>query len=183
MKRRFSKVIVGLFLLFFLVGCNNVMNTPTKEVEKFLGKYQTMDNKVLEQLDGVLVSDITMTSKQKEDYKELMKKQYQNLAYKIKDEVTDGDHAEIVTEIEVYDFAKAIEESDKYLRENNNEFVLEDGTTDEEKFMDYKIKQMKDIKDKVTYTITFTLTKKDDVWTLDDVTDIDRQKIHGIYEN
>ena len=42
---------------------------------------------------------------------------------------------------------------------------------------------MKDTKDKVTYTITFTLTKKDDVWKLDDITDIDRQKIHGIYNN
>ena len=38
-------------------------------------------------------------------------------------------------------------------------------------------------KDKITYTITFTLTKEDDEWTLDDITDIDRQKIHGIYDN
>ena len=178
-----SKFVLGLGLLFLLVGCNNVMNTPTKEVEKFLGKYQTMDDKVLTQLDGVLKSDTTMTEDQKKDYKELMKKQYQNLAYKIKDEMTDGDHAEIVTEIEVYNFAKAITEADDYLRKNNDEFVMDDGTTDEVKFMDYKIKKIKDMKDKVTYTITFTLTKKDDVWTLDDVTDIDRQKIHGIYES
>ena len=178
-----SKFVLGLGLLFLLVGCNNVMNTPTKEVEKFLGKYQTMDDKVLTQLDGVLKSDTTMTEDQKKDYKELMKKQYQNLAYKIKDEMTDGDHAEIVTEIEVYNFAKAISEADDYLRKNNDEFVMKDGTTDEVKFMDYKIKKIKDMKDKVTYTITFTLTKKDDVWTLDDVTDIDRQKIHGIYES
>ena len=40
---------------------------------------------------------------------------------------------------------------------------------------------MKEQKEKVTYTITFTLTKKDDTWELDDITDIDRQKIHGIY--
>lgn len=178
-----SKFVLGLGLLFLLVGCNNVMNTPTKEVEKFLGKYQTMDDKVLTQLDGVLKSDTTMTEDQKKDYKELMKKQYQNLAYKIKDEMTDGDHAEIVTEIEVYNFAKAITEADDYLKKNNDEFVMKDGTTDEVKFMDYKIKKIKDMKDKVTYTITFTLTKKDDVWTLDDVTDIDRQKIHGIYES
>lgn len=177
-----KKFILGLSLIFVLTGCNNVMNTPTKEVEKFLGKYQTMDDKVLTQLDEVLETDITMTDEQKEDYKELMKKQYQNLAYKIKDETTDGDHAEIVTEIEVYDYAKAIEDADKHLKENSSDFILEDGTTDEEKFMDYKIQQMKDQKEKITYTITFTLTKKDDTWTLDDITDIDRQKIHGIYE-
>lgn len=183
MKKNVSKIVVGLALLFLIVGCNNVMNTPTKEVEKFLGKYQTMDDKVISQLDDVLESDITMTSEQKEEYKKLMKKQYQNLAYKIKDEKIDGEHAEIETEIEVYDYAKAMSSSDKYLKENKDEFVLEDGTTDEEKFMDYKIKEMSDMKDKVTYTITFTLTKKDDNWTLDDITDIDRQKIHGIYEN
>jgi len=178
-----KRIIFGLFLLFVLTGCNNVMNTPTKEVEKFLGRYQTMDDKVLTQLDNVLKSDVTMTDKQKDEYKELMKKQYQNLSYKIKDESTDGDHAEIVAEIEVYDYARAIEKSDDYLRDNVNEFLSEDGTTDEERFMDYKIKQMKDSKEKVTYTITFTLTKREDSWTLDDITDIDRLKIHGIYEN
>jgi len=178
-----KKFILGITLLFVLSGCNGVMNTPTKEVEKFLGKYQTMDNKVLTQLDNVLKSDTTMTTNQKEDYKELMKKQYQNLSYKIKDETTDGDHAEIVTEIEVYDYAKTMEEADDYLKQHSDEFVNGDGTTNEEKFMDYKIKKLKDTKDKVTYTITFTLTKKEDNWHLDNITDIDRQKIHGIYEN
>lgn len=183
MKKNISKIILCISFLFVLVGCNNVMNTPTKEVEKFLGKYQTMDDKVLKQLDSVLESDTTMNKKQKEDYKELMKKQYQNLAYKIKDEKIDGEHAEIVTEIEVYNYAKAMSDADDYLKENNDKFLSEDGTADEEKFMDYKIKQMTDAKEKVTYTITFTLTKKDDTWKLDDITDIDRQKIHGIYEN
>ncbi len=112
-----------------------------------------------------------------------MKKQYQNLSYKIKDETVDGDHASIVVELEVFDYRKAMEEADKHLKENSKDYQKEDGTTDDEKFMDYKIEQMRNVKDKVTYTITFTLTKKDDTWTLDDITDIDRQKIHGIYNN
>lgn len=179
-----KKIIISmLFLLTLSTGCNNVMNTPTKEVEEFLGKYQTMDHKVLSQLEDVLKTDDTMTDQQKEDYKDLMKKQYQNLSYKIKDETVDGEHASIVTELEVFDYAKVMEDADKHLKENSSEFKGEDGKTDEEKFMDYKIGKMKDTKDKVTYTITFTLTKKDDVWKLDDITDIDRQKIHGIYNN
>lgn len=178
-----KKLIMSIFVLFTLVGCNNMMNTPTKEVEEFLGKYQTMDNQVLTQLDEVLKSDSTMSDEQKDRYKNLMKKQYQNLSYKIKDETVDGEHASIVTEIEVFDYAKVMEEADKHLKDNASEFTDDDGKTDEGKFMDYKIDQMKDTKDKVTYTITFTLTKKDDVWKLDDITDIDRQKIHGIYNN
>jgi len=178
-----KKLIVGISMILLLAGCNNVMNTPTKEVEEFLGKYQTMNNTVLEQLDHVLETDATMTDDQKDEYKELMKKQYKNISYKIKDETEDGEHATIVTELEVFDYAKAMKDADSHLKENSSEFVKEDGTTDDEKFMDYKIQQMKDVKDKVTYTITFTLTKKDDVWKLDDITDIDRQKIHGLYSN
>ena len=75
------------------------------------------------------------------------KKQYQNLAYKIKDETTAGDHAEIVTEIEVYDYAKTLEDADDYLKQHSDEFVGENGTTNEEKFMDYKIKKLKDTKE------------------------------------
>ncbi len=52
-----KKIIVCIFALFTLAGCNNVMNTPTKEVEEFLGKYQTMDSKVLSQLDDVIKTD------------------------------------------------------------------------------------------------------------------------------
>jgi len=178
-----KKFLASILVILTLTGCNNVMNTPTKEVEEFLGKYQTMDNKVLNQLDDVLKTDTTMTDEQKEDYKGLMKKQYQNLSYKIKDETVDGEHATIVVELEVFNFAKAMADADKHLKENTEEFVKEDGSTDDEKFMDYKISQMKDTKEKVTYTITFTLTKKDDAWKLDDITDIDRQKIHGIYDN
>jgi len=178
-----KKMIAIVLVLVFLSGCNNVMNTPTKEVEAFLSKYQTMNDKVITQLDGVLDTDNTMTTEQKNEYKDLMKKQYQNLSYKIKDEKIDGQHASIVTEIEVYDYNKAIQESDDYLNTNGEEFLNADGTTDEAKFMDYKISKMKDTKDKVIYTITFTLTKEDDEWTLDDITDIDRQKIHGIYDN
>lgn len=178
-----KKMVIVFAMLVCLSGCNNVMNTPTKEVEEFLGKYQTIDQKVIEQLDSVLATDITMTEEQKEEYKKLMKKQYQNLSYKIKDETIDGEHAEIVTEIEVYDYNGAMEDADEYLRINGSEFLKEDGSTDEEKFMNYKINSMKDMKNKVTYTITFTLTKQDDTWELDDITDIDRQKIHGIYDN
>ena len=47
--------------------------------------------------------------------------------------------------------------------------------------MDYKLKQLSLVKDKVKYTINFTLTKTDDKWTLDDITEIDRQKLHGLY--
>ena len=177
--KKFISFILGITLL---TGCDMIKMTPTKVVEEFLGKYQKMDSEVLKQLDEVVTSDIVMTDKQKESYNEVMKRQYQNLSYKIKDEKIDGDHATVETEIEVYDYRSIMRSSSEYLNNNKEEFIDSDGSVNEEKFMDFKINNLKNTKDKVTYTITFTLTKKDNEWTLDDITDIDRQKIHGVYE-
>lgn len=61
--------------------------------------------------------------------------------------------------------------------------AVEDMLEKSEKFIDYKIKQLKDVTDKAKYDITFYLSKdENDEWILDDISDIDRQKLHGLYE-
>ena len=40
---------------------------------------------------------------------------------------------------------------------------------------------MKNTNDKIKYTLNLTLTRNDKKWILNDITDVDRQKIHGIY--
>lgn len=176
-----KKFLLIIMTLFLLVGCETVMNNPTKRVETFLNKYQTMDSEVLKQLDETLSNDVNLTESQKKDYKDLMKKQYQNLTYTIKDEEVNGDKATVKVEIEVYDFNKAMTKADDYLSENQDEFTDKNNNIDNEKFMDYKIKEMKNANDKVKYTIDFTLTKNNNKWQLDDIDEITRQKIHGIY--
>lgn len=176
-----KKILLIIMTLFLLVGCETVMNNPTKRVETFLNKYQTMDSEVLKQLDETLSNDVNLTESQKKDYKDLMKKQYQNLTYTIKDEEVNGDKATVKVEIEVYDFNKAMTKADDYLSENQDEFTDKNNNIDNEKFMDYKIKEMKNANDKVKYTIDFTLTKNNNKWQLDDIDEITRQKIHGIY--
>lgn len=52
---------------------------------------------------------------------------------------------------------------------------------DETKFMDYKLSLMEKVSDKVTYTIEFTLTKVNDEWQLDSLSNSDIEKLHGIY--
>ena len=49
--------------------------------------------------------------------------------------------------------------------------------------MDYRIKQLEDVKERVKYTLNLTLTKKDKKWVLNDITETDRQKIHGLYNS
>lgn len=52
---------------------------------------------------------------------------------------------------------------------------------DETKFMDYKLSLMEKVTDKVKYTIEFTLTKVNDEWQLDALSNSDIEKLHGIY--
>ncbi len=180
--KRLNKIILTISALFLIVGCGNMMNTPTKKVEEFLSKYQTMDKEVLSQLDEVITDAGNLNDSQKDTYRDLMKKQYQNLSYKIKDETEDGNNANVLVEIEVYDYGKAIRDSETYLTTNRDEFLRDDSSeVDTVKFLDYKIGKMKEVKDKITYTINFTLTKVNDEWQLDNINDVDRQKLHGLY--
>ena len=109
-----KKLVLVIAILFLFTGCNDMMNTPTKKVEDFLGKYQSMDSDVLTQLDDIIESDRDLKDAQKKDYKSLMEKQYQNLSYKIKDENTDGDKATVDVEVEVYDYRSDIDKAETY---------------------------------------------------------------------
>ncbi|MBO5121470.1 MAG: hypothetical protein J6C28_07300 [Bacilli bacterium] len=202
--KKFLFVFLSLLVLF-VTGCGNDMATPTSKVEEFLGKYQSMDSDVLTQLDNVISNDTTMDDTQKKDYKSLMEKQYQNMSYKIKDEEINGDKASVLVELEVFDYAGSISESRDYYTEHRDEFDDEemgndgadtdnDGKDEEgevvggavdtiSSFITYKIKQLMDVTDKAKYEITFHLNKEDGEWVMEDITDVDRQKIHGLFED
>ena len=52
---------------------------------------------------------------------------------------------------------------------------------DKDKFINYKLTQMENVTDTVKYTIEFTLTKVDNEWKMDSLSNADIEKIHGIY--
>ena len=179
---KFMKFIyVLMFSFFLLTGCNNLMNTPTKKVELLLSKYQKKDEDVIKQLGDTLLTDAILTVEQKNTYKELLERQYSGLTYTIKDEAIDGKTAVVEVEIEVYDYNKAISASEDYLISHQYEFMDETKNINTEKYNDYKLKMISDMKDRVKYTINFTLSKIDEDWMVDDLTDTERRKIHGLY--
>ena len=112
-----KKILLLLVSLILVTGCNDMMNTPTRRVEEYLGKYQILDSTVLTELDNV-VDNSDYSDEYKEEYKELMIKQYQNLSYKIKNEQTNGDTASVIVELEVFDYNNALEEAEDYAKEN-----------------------------------------------------------------
>ncbi|MEI3499242.1 MAG: hypothetical protein V8Q71_01850 [Bacilli bacterium] len=174
----------SMLMIILMSGCGEktVLNTPTKKVEAFFANYQTLDDNVLAQLDETIDKDDTLTDEQKDEYRELMKKHYKNLKYDVKDEVIDGDKATVTVEIEVTDYTKVMSDADKYLEENKDTFNDEEGKYDKTLFTKYRLDKLKEAKDTVKYTLDMTLTKVDDEWQLDDLSDIDEKKIHGMYE-
>lgn len=174
-------LLVLATLTLFLTGCNNLDDTPNKKVEAFFNNYQTLDNAVLDDLDEVVAKETRFTAEQKEKYKKIMKKHYQDLSYEIKEDMIDGDTATVTVEIKVNDFAKVLNEADSYLQANPNEFKDDAGIYSEEKYMDYRLEQLEKTNEKVKYTLEINLTKRDNEWTIDNLNSDDLDKINGIY--
>ena len=60
--------------------------------------------------------------------------------------------------------------------------AVEEIVGDTSLFIDYKIKELKGVTEKVKYELTFNLTKVDGKWKVEDISEIDRKKIHGLFE-
>ena len=179
-----KKVLGILVLALVLTGCSigNMDNTPTKKVETYLNNYQTLDSNVLSELDSLVNQEEMFDEDQKTTYRDIMKKHYQDLTYMIKEETVNGDKATVETEIEVNDYTKVLKEVETYRTTNETEFLDDEGMFDESMFNDYKLEALKDNKERVKYTIYFSLTKSGDEWMLDDLTETEQEKILGIYE-
>lgn len=177
------KKFICFFIPFLLLGCGNrkLLNTPTKKVEMFFSAYQSLDDNVLEQLNDTVNEEVAFNTEQRKIYIDLMKKHYQELKYDIKDAIEDGDLAMVTVEIEVTDYSKVMDEASEYLEDNVEEFNNESGEYDPKLFTTYRLEKLKDVKDRVKYTLEVNLTKIDDEWTVDDISESDQMKIHGLY--
>ncbi|MDD2489724.1 MAG: DUF4878 domain-containing protein [Bacilli bacterium] len=179
-----KKILVGLIMLILVTGCGgtlfNPKASPTRAVEDLFTKYQTLNQEVTNQLDEV-VAEQNLTTAQKDQYKELMKRQYKDLTYTIKDEVINGDTAIVTVEIQVYDYARAQIEVDEHVEENPNDFLDDNEQFSNLKYMDYKIDTLMKENRKTKYTLDIRLTKEEDEWLLDELTETEKQKIHGVY--
>jgi len=186
-----KKILILLVAtLIIFTGCENIRNTPTSRVEEFLGRYQKLDSDVLSELENVIDSDNSMNSEQQAEYKTLLEKQYQNLSYKITDEDIKGTKATVTAEIEVYDYETSIINSKKYYLENQDEFKNKKDDNEEDSkegldeitdYIDYKIQELKKVTARKKYDIVFELSKEDGMWQINDLSETDLKKIHGLY--
>ena len=172
--------VISIITLILLTGCG-MDNTPTMKVENFLNNYKNLDEVVINQMGDIINIDTMMDEVQKNEYKEILKRQYKDLSYTIKNETIDGDRAVITTEIEVYDFYKVNNLSELYYTTNPDKFIDESGNLVNSKYIDYRLSELKSSNEKIKYTIDFTLRKIDKNWIIDDIDEVTRQKIHGLF--
>ena len=177
------KKILTILSIIILTGCNtlDISNTPTKKVEEFLNKYQILDEEVLNDLDNVIETKTKLDEENKKEYRELIKKQYKDMQYTIKEERIDGDEATVTTQIIVKDFTKIINNAEIYKQKNIQEFYGNDNYNDN-LYKKYLIEKLKDAKERVTYTLEFKLHKENTKWKLNPITEEIEDKILGIYK-
>lgn len=156
-------LIISFLFISFLVGCE-LSNNPTSKVEEYLSKYQMLDKDI--NISYTELADETeLDNDTKNRYEELIKKQYRNLSYEVKEETIDGETATVTVQIKVVDYQKVL---DKYKKEN-------------EEYHNQVLAELENATEKATYTIPF-LVKKDKRgnWEMEPLSTLERQKLLGI---
>lgn len=157
-KMKYLKYTLIIIPIISLTACH-LANTPTSIVEDYLTKYQKLDKDVEKEIKDV-VENSTVDDSEKERYKKIIKKGYQNLTYKIKDEKIDGNLATVEVQIEVLDYKKIVNNSDITTR----------------------IDDLEKASETINYTINFELSKDDSGnWILNPPSSSDIKKIQGMY--
>lgn len=179
MKKLFGGLIVILSCIL-ITGCSCSKKGAKGAVEDYLNQYKNLSSNVISDINRVVDKE-DLTDAQKEKYRDVLKRQYQDMKYKVINESYDGDNATIEVKITVYDYYKVGKDANTYLNNNQDEFK-ENGTFSNSLFMDYKLDKMKNVTDTVEYDITFNVTKDDnDNYKVSDLSQSDLEKIHGIY--
>jgi len=171
--KKILKFILPCLIIFVLLGCE-LNNTPTSKVEEKLSNYQMISNNInINDKVQLLTDGDNLTESQIGEYKSIIEKQYKNLAYNVKDETLDGESSVVEVQIEVADFKSAIEELNREVDKN---------VIGVEQYNERKIEKLKASKDKVTYTISFRVSKDiDGNWNLEELDSTEEQKLLGIY--
>lgn len=177
-----KKIIIFIFCILVITGCNtlDISNTPTKKVEAFLNNYQILHEDVLKDLDNTIKEENILDDINSEEYRKLIKNQYNNMQYSIKEELIDADKATVTAEIIVKDFTKIIKESQLYKQENPEKFY-ENEIYNVNLYQKYLIEKLKESNERVTYTLKFKLHKDNGKWVVDPIDEEIEDKMLGIY--
>lgn len=183
MKNKRGIIIISLCVLavlvilmcWFLLTREKTVEDITKD---FFKQYTSLDEEIVKEIEYDF--DDALTEQQKSRYVSIMEKQYSDLKYTIVNVREEGPLAFVEVEIEVYDLQAVMEKADSYVEIYNDKFY-EDNELNMEKVVNYKLDALEKAEERVTYSITFSFSKENDEYVMNDLTDSDLNKIKGIY--
>lgn len=178
MKKMLLNIFIVLFLLI-IVGCGKKM-TAREAVSDYLDLYKSNDTEVMKQLDEFVEKEY-LDEEQKDIYVEAMKREYASMMYEITQEKYESEYAYVTVKLTVIDLYKAQKDAIEYLDNNQDKFLDENGSYDKDKFTTYKLNEMKNASETITYEIVFKLLKDGNSWEVIQLSNDDLEKIHGIY--
>lgn len=165
-------VVILLMVLGLRVLSNASVKTPVELTESFMKKYQIADSEIMNKIEYPF--DDQLTDEQLKRYKDLIETQYLALDYQIVEENIGELDAIIKVEFSVFDYASSYDKATNYLN------VYEKDMSSI-KQVDYKLKEMENTQEKITYAITFNYYKLDGKWIMLEVSDTDLSKLSGTY--
>lgn len=179
MKKILGIISIMLIAITF-AGCTVNDTKPEDAIDTMFEKYRNKDDNVITQLKETIENEV-MNDENKAKYQELMEKQYDRLAYVIKSVKEDKDTATATVELTVLDYKSAILEAEQELENDPSKFNDDKGEYSEDKFTKRKLELMEKVDDTITETVELSLSKKANMWQVDDLSDEDIKKIHGLY--
>ena len=177
MKKK--SLFICLLILFLATACS-MGNTPTDKVEALLKRYNSKADVVKTEL-GDYLNSLDFDDDTRSKYEEIYLRQYSDLTYEIKEEVIDGDTAIVTAQIKVYDYYGAEENINNYISNNESQFYDDNNIYSASKALLYRIGELTKTNEKIEYTLEFSLTKVNDTWSVDTLTNEQLEKIHGTY--
>ena len=165
-------VVIALALvgIFVLTGASS--KSPTDLTLEFMNKYKNATSEVMNQVKYPYADKLDKT--QMNTYKDLIRSQYRSMSYTISEETVGEVDAIIKVDFDVYDYASSYDKASSYLSLYGSDMSLE-------KQVNYKLKEMSNTKEKVTYSIEFKFYKLDGVWYMTDITSADLSKLTGTF--
>lgn len=171
-------VILSFMFIFLLVGCGT--NTPKVKTEEFLSRYVSLNDDVVSSME-TSISGEGLTTTNQTKYRDVLKRQYENLKYEVKNEKIDGDKATVTARITVYDLYKSEQSSLDYLNNNRTEFYTNE-VLNQDAYDTYRLDEMLKTIETVEYDIDIYLTKDNGTWVVQNPDNTTLEKIHGLYD-
>ena len=164
--------IVLIVVLVILLSSRTTKKTPIDLTLDFMNNYKNATSSVINNISYPY--DDNLTDSQLNRYKELIKSQYLGLEYEIVDENVNQVDAVIKVEFTVLDYASSYDKASSYLS-------LYESDLSNEKKNDYKLNEMSNTKEKVTYSIEFKYYKVDGTWNMTNLNSADYKKLAGVF--